>query len=175
MRIKTFITSTVLALSLLCIGSNSFAQENSQKTIGFGFQMGTIGLGKEFTLFGFGFNFTYKSIYVDFLVNGAEHGSSSQVGTWNDNQGIAVHLGYKVPINEKLSLIPMIGYGEINEGITNGYKYSADENGIHNSYSATWRHGGLDLGASAVLNMGKYDIYLTGTLWSVSAGIGVSF
>lgn len=46
---------------------------------------------------------------------------------------------------------------------------------LHNNYSATWHNGSIDVGAAAVLNMGKYDIYLTGTLWSVSAGVGVSF
>lgn len=140
-----------------------------------GFQGGVIGLGKELTLAGFGINATIWGAYIDFLLNGAQHASSKEVGEWRDNQGIAIHVGYQIPITRYVRIIPLVGYGEINEGITNGYKYSVDKNGIHNSYKADWRHGGFDAGGSVCVNIGFVSFYVTGTIWSVSGGVGIEF
>ena len=140
-----------------------------------GFQGGAIGLGKELTLAGFGFNLTVWGVYFDLLINGAEHAGSTKVGTWNDNQGVAVHLGYQIPITQWLRVIPLVGYGEINTGITDGRDYTIDKNGVHNRYRATWRHGGFDAGGSLCFNIKYVSIYLTGTMWSVSGGVGFAF
>lgn len=140
-----------------------------------GVQLGSVGIGRDLTLFGFGINATIWGVYIDFLLNGAEHHSSKKVGHWNDNQGVVLHIGYQLPITKHFRIIPMIGYGEVNEGVTDGYNYNIDENGVHNSYKATWRDKGVDVGASAVFHFGMLNIYATGSLWSVYGGLGIEF
>ena len=168
----------VLALVLGTIAANAqifpIAKVNNHH-YEFGFQGGAIGIGKEFTRAGFGINATAWGVYIDFLLHGAEHSTTTQVGEWEDTQAVAIHLGYQIPITQHVRIIPLVGYGEINSGITNGYKYSVDKNGIHNSYKANWRHGGFDAGGSLCINFGFVSAYLTGTIWSVSGGIGFAF
>lgn len=170
----------ILAIALLCGTFAANAQvfpiakvNNHHYEIGF--QGGAIGLGKEFVLGGFGFNVTVWGVYFDMLIHGAEHAGSTKLGPWNDKQGIALHLGYQIPITEWLRIIPLVGYGEINEGITDGSQYTIDKNGIHNRYRATWRHGGFDAGGALCFNFKFVSVYLTGSIWSVSGGVGFAF
>lgn len=161
-------------------GAQSFfsrAWEENQYTGAVGVQGGVIGIGKPIQLGGFGINFTFWGFYLDFLVNGAEHSSSQTSDSYEDNQGAAIHVGYQLPINDWFRVIPLIGYCEVNQGITDGSSYSYNEQGSRqNSYSATARSGSFNFGASAVFHpFDHINFYLTGTLYSVYAGIGYEF
>lgn len=171
---KTLVLIVFFITGLSVMAQSRIAEVNNNK-YAIGIQFGEVGIGKSQTLFGGGINAIIWGVYVDFLLHPNAHHSSTEVGTWHDKQGIATHIGYQIPFSKTFRIIPMIGYGEVNEGITDGSDYSIDGSGVHNKYHATSRDGGFDFGAAFVLNFGILNIYATTTYWSLSAGVGIEF
>lgn len=171
---KLLVLAFLFVIVFSAKGQSRIAEVNNNK-YAIGFNLGAIGIGKSQTLFGFGFSGTIWGVYIDFLLHPNEHGTSTKVDKWNDEQGIATHIGYQIPISKHFRIIPMIGYGEVNKGVTDGSDYSISGGSVHNNYHATSRDGGFDFGTALVLNFGMLNIYATGTLWSLSAGIGIEF
>ena len=180
---------TILALAILLSSLAAHAQVFPFREVNFGrysigFQGGVMGVGKEFTLGAFGFNVMLHGLYLDFSYNAPEHITARAFNTWNDNEGFAFHIGYQIPITEFIRVIPLVGYGEINTGVTNGYEYTFNNNYNYsysynnndkaqgsNKYHKEWQHGGFDAGASIVLNLGPINFLVTGTIWGFYAGV----
>ena len=177
---------TILVLAILLGSISANAQwlpvgEVNFKHYGVGFQAGALGLGKEVTRFAIGANVLAYGVYMDFLYSAPQHAHDPKVTLWDDNSGYAIHVGYQIPILTFLRVIPIIGYAEVNKGITDGTKYSYDYSVtdkrwvINNEYTKTWDDGGFDAGGSVVLNIGKVNVFVTGTMSSVYGGVGVAF
>ena len=150
-----------------------FSQTNKRK-FALGGMGGAIGLGSK-TLGAGGFSLTICGFYADIIFKGASHEDDTGVDTWEDEKGIATHLGYQIPIRRWLRLIPLVGYCKVSEGETDGSDYYLDDSGVHNKFVANWSDGGVDFGGMMVLHFGVFNIYLGGTTSSAYGGLGFEF
>lgn len=66
----------------------------------------------------------------------------------------------------------MVGYAYDATGMTDGYHYSTDRNGIHNSFNTDYKVEGVDYGAAVVFNIKHLNIQATATRYSWYVGIG---
>lgn len=122
-----------------------------------------------------GINLSIWGIYADVFFSPAAHTDDTGVDTWEDDQGIATHIGYQIPIRRWLRLIPVVGYCKVSEGETDGSDYYINDSGVHNAFTANWSEGGVDFGGLMVLHFGIINIYLGGTTSSAYGGVGFEF
>ena len=178
---KTLIVLTILFSSLSAKAQFFPFQEVNFGHMAVGIQGGAVGIGKEFTKAAFGANVLGYGVYVDFLINTPEHRYTRERNKWHDDMALSFHAGYQIPITEMFRIIPLVGYSEINTGTTDGYDRSTtyDEKQhrwiVRNHYTKEWKHGGFDAGAALVVNLGRININVNGTLWGVYGGIGFEF
>ena len=177
---------TLLALAILLFSITANAQwfpfdDVNRNFYGGAIQGGALGLGKEVTRAAFGANVLAYGVYLDVLYCGPQHAHDPKKDVWDDSSGFSLHAGYQIPILEFLRVIPLVGYAEVNRGVTDGTDYSLDYNSsskqwlIRNKYTKNWKDGGFDAGGSVVINIGPVNIFLTGTMCSVYGGIGAEF
>lgn len=87
--------------------------------------------------FGMGASVMVAGVYVDFIHAQPQHKYSPLDGEvrWNDTNVFCINAGYMIPITGWLRLIPLVGYAQTSEGITDGasYEYNADD-------SHSWYH-----------------------------------
>ncbi len=103
------------------------------KSLEIGMTLGQVGSFTGRTRFGIGASVSYAGVYVDFLHAGPQHRYFSyDVDTlWNDNEAFCINAGYQIPVFEWLRIVPLVGYSQTNEGITDGSTshYSGDDSG----------------------------------------------
>lgn len=176
----------ILAVALLLTGMTANAQwfpfrDVNTTHYGVGFHGGALGLGKEVTRAAFGVNALAYGVYLDFLYNSPQHRHDPKMDVWNDSSVFSLHIGYQIPILEFLRIIPIVGYAEVNKGVTDGTQYSYEYSSgskqwlVYNKYTKEWKDGGFDAGGSLVVNIGPVNIFVTGTMSSVYGGVGVEF
>lgn len=108
---------TVLSLSaraqLFDFSSNSGRFES-------GFTIGQAASFTDYANFGTGINFLGYGVYVDFLYAAPQHMYDSHVNDtkWNDTEAYCISAGYQVPILPWLRVMPVAGYMQTNEGVT---------------------------------------------------------
>lgn len=124
----------------------------------------------------FGVNMTAAGIYLDALIN---LGKSSYDYETGDESGVTVfsfHGGYQIPISRYIRIIPVIGYGKVSEGTSSGTEWYVDyDYDVHHKYYENYGEKWFDYGATAVINIKHFNIYLTYTKHFIYGGIGVSF
>ena len=92
----------------------------------------------DYARFGMGAYILANGIYLDFLRAEPQHRYDGRVSDtkWNDNQSFCINAGFQVPIFRWLRLMPLVGYAQTNDGLTDGSTIieSAD------AESTTWYH-----------------------------------
>lgn len=87
-----------------------------------GITVGQVGSFTDRARFGIGANFLYNGFYLDFISADPQHKYNSHVADvkWNDNRAFSIHAGYQIPVVSWLRIMPVLGYTQTNEGITDG-------------------------------------------------------
>ena len=103
-----------------------------------GITVGQVGSFTDRARFGMGANVLYNGFYLDFINAEPQHKfySHETDEMWNDNNAFSIHAGYQIPIVEWLRIMPILGYTQTNEGITDGtniHMSAGDE-------TTTWYH-----------------------------------
>lgn len=126
----------VFTLVLFTLGAKAQVFDFSSNTgrIEAGINIGQAGSFTEYAHVGFGANLCIYGIYVDWLKAEPEHKFSDTVSDtkWNDTSAFCINAGYQLPVFSWLRLLPLVGYAQTNEGITDGTKLrvDADEDSI---------------------------------------------
>ena len=93
-------------------------QLNAQR-LEFGVNAGQAGSFSPYADFAMGANLLVNGIYVDFLASDPDHKYSASSDTkWNDHVAFCINAGYQIPILKWLRIMPVIGYAQTNDGIT---------------------------------------------------------
>ena len=104
-----------------------------------GLTAGQVGSFTDYARFGMGAYVMYNGIYLDFVKADPQHKFSSQLTEtqYNDTVAFSIDAGYQIPVLHWLRIMPLIGYAQTNEGITDGrsLSYSYDGDG-----SSSWYH-----------------------------------
>lgn len=108
------------------------------KRIEFGLSFGQAGSFSDYARFGMGANILYNGFYLDFIKADPQHKYNNEISDtdWNDTCAFSINIGYQVPILSWLRIMPLVGYAQTNDGITDGSSLnlsSGDE-------TITWYH-----------------------------------
>lgn len=120
-----------------------------------------------------GIGMTIKGIYGDFGFWPRSYGDDVRVDEWDDEYMWMFHVGYQLSVFCKnVRITPIVGYYSHETGITDGYDYYINNNGIHNEFHCTDKFSGFDYGAKLTINIKHFNISgtLTKNVWY--AGIG---
>lgn len=103
-----------------------------------GITLGQVGSFTDRARFGIGAYAMYNGFYLDVISADPQHKYYNHVTDekWNDNAAFSIHAGYQVPVVKWLRIMPILGYTQTNEGITDGtsLRYNAGE------ATASWYH-----------------------------------
>lgn len=103
-----------------------------------GITLGQVGSFSEYARFGMGANLLVNGVYLDFIEAGPQHKYNGQIKDiqWNDNCAFSINAGYQIPVLKWLRIMPLVGYAQTNEGVTDG-------SSLHLSFgeeTTTWYH-----------------------------------
>ncbi|MBO4634218.1 MAG: hypothetical protein J5669_02465 [Bacteroidales bacterium] len=148
-----------------------------------GLTIGQVGSFTEFARFGMGANILYNGFYLDFIEADPQHKYNNEISDtdWNDTCAFAINIGYQIPILSWLRIMPLVGYAQTNEGITNGssLNLSADSDSIswYHDYKVTpgsrthyFNYGG----GISVQPCRWFSINLIGTRCALYGGFGLN-
>ena len=178
---KKLLLMLIVLLSFVCV--NDVIAQTSYKdvfkkantTFNIAIHFGRIGCSQDLGLQEFLVSTTIYGIYADFGGWPSKHESDVDVNVWNDDKAITCHLGYQIPLTNWLRIISMAGYAYDATGITDGYNWSCDHNGIHNKFYADKMVNGFDYGAAVIFNINHVNIQGTYTKYNWYIGIGYEF
>lgn len=160
-----------------------FSFEANFKRLEFGLNIGQVGSFTDYARFGMGANLLVGGFYLDFLHAEPQHKYDSHVSDtqWNDNQAFCINAGYQIPILNWLRIMPLIGYAQTNDGITDGSSMSVstsdDSLTFYHRYEVTpgsrthyFNYGG---GISVQPCM-WFSINLVATRYALYGGVGMN-
>lgn len=127
-------------------GGYAFAQEEitlfnfplNTNRLEAGLTFGQVGSTTDYARFGMGGYVLVSGVYVDFVHAQPQHKYNHQVSDtkWNDTSVFSINAGYQIPVLSWLRLMPLVGYTQTNDGITDAstVEVDVDENG------SSWYH-----------------------------------
>lgn len=133
---------TLIIVALLTIAFSANAQwfdfSNNMKRFEIGFTVGQAGSTTEYAGIGVGANLVAFGVQVDFLHKGPEHQYDNHVESklYNDHVAWVLNGGYQIPVLNWLKVVPMAGYCQTNDGITD----ASTINISGGEYSASFYH-----------------------------------
>ena len=134
---KRIVLIAVMLAASLSARAQLFDFPSNKGRLEAGLNFGVAGAGTPYNGFGAGFSILASGIQLDFLKNGPEHHYASDISDtkWNDSVAFEINVGYQVPVLPWLRLVPLIGYSQTNQGITDGSKAYVDGDD-----SVSWYH-----------------------------------
>lgn len=158
-----------------------FASNKHRFEVGFNF--GQSGSFTEYADFGFGVNLLAGGFYLDYIKAGPQHRYDNHVNDtkWHDTVALCVNSGYQIPILSWLRIMPLIGYAQTNEGITDAstININTGENSssFYHDYDVTpgSRKHYLNYGGGLSIQPCKwFSINAVATRYGLYGGIGIN-
>ncbi|MBR5924663.1 MAG: hypothetical protein IKZ60_04310 [Bacteroidales bacterium] len=125
----------IILIALLTISVGANAQQmfdfswNSPRMEG-GFNFGEAGSFTPYARLALGANILFHGFYLDFLKSEPQHRYTNVAevsdAKWNDSVAFCINASYQIPVFKWLRIMPMIGYAQTNEGITDGSKLDVE-------------------------------------------------
>ena len=148
-----------------------------------GLNIGQVASFSEYARFTLGANVLIGGVYVDFMSADPEHKYSFYSDTkWNDHSAFCINAGYQIPVLKWLRVMPLIGYAQTNDGITDASEtyWDYDEDGGSSTYHPYKVTPGSRLhyfnyGAGLSIQPCKwFSINLVGTRHAIYGGFGLN-
>ena len=125
----------LIALLAICFGAN--AQQmfdfslNTPRLEG-GLNFGEAGFSTPYARLALGANILFNGFYFDYLKANPEHRYTDthevSDAIWNDHVAVCINAGYQIPVFSWLRVLPLLGYAQTNDGVTDGSKINVEEN-----------------------------------------------
>ena len=185
---------TIIALFAFALSANAQAmyaevgkeyklfdfQLNAQR-LEFGVNIGEAGAFSPYADFAMGANLLVNGIYVDFLASDPGHKYAPTSDTkWNDHVAFCINAGYQIPVFKWLRIMPVIGYAQTNDGITDASKtiWDVDEysSSTYHPYKVTKgsRSHYVNYGGGLSIQPSKwFSINLIGTAHAIYGGVAI--
>ena len=148
-----------------------------------GLNIGQVASFSEYARFTLGANVLIGGVYVDFMSADPEHkyGPSSDT-KWNDHMAFCINAGYQIPVLKWLRVMPLIGYAQTNDGITDASKtyWDYDEDSAVSTYHPYKVTPGSRLhyfnygGGLSIQPCKWFSINIVGTRHAIYGGIGIN-
>lgn len=151
------------------------------KRLEFGVNVGQVGSFSNYADFGMGANLLVGGFYLDFLTSEAQHRYCRTSDTkWHDTVAWCINAGYQIPILKWLRIMPVVGYAQTNDGITDASVtyFDVDETSIdvYHPYKVTpgSRNHYFNYGGGLSIQPCKwFSINLIGTTHALYGGIAI--
>lgn len=150
------------------------------KRIEMGVTVGQVGSFTDYARFGMGAYVLVGGVYVDFLHAEPQHKHTRTTGeyTWHDTSAFCINAGYQIPILSWLRIMPVAGYAQTNEGITDASTINLeyDNSDWFHTYTVTpgSRKHYFNYGGGLSIQPFKYVTFnVVATRYAIYGGIGV--
>lgn len=183
-KLIVFITLFSLALSASAQQMFDFSSNNWRIEAGLNF--GQAGSFTPYARLALGANATIFGVQVDYLKAEPQHeyADADEISDnkWEDSVAYCINVGYQIPVFNWLRIVPLVGYAQTNEGITDGSKLRVDSDeysfNLYHPYTVTpgTRTHYFNFGGGISVQPCKwFSINLAATRTALYGGIGINF
>ena len=140
---KRHIISLVLLFATVCAHAQLFDFSSNNNRYEAGLNFGQMAFNTQYARFGVGLNTLAWGVYLDFNMAPAQHKFVRKFSDtqWNDDEFFNINLGYQIPILSWLRVMPLLGYAQTNEGITDASTINInpgeDFSSMYHTYTVT--------------------------------------
>ena len=140
---KRLIISLVLLSVTVCAHAQVFDFSSNNDRYEVGLNLGQMAFNTQYARFGMGMNLLAWGVYLDFNLTSAQHKYDRKFSNtqWNDDEFFNINLGYQIPILSWIRIMPLLGYAQTNEGITDASTININPgeelNSIYHTYTVT--------------------------------------
>ena len=141
-RMKRLIISLVLLSVTVYAHAQLFDFSSNDNRYEVGMNLGQMAFNTQYARFGVGMNMLAWGVYLDFNMTAAQHKFDRKFSDtqWNDDEFFNINLGYQIPILSWIRVMPLLGYAQTNEGITDASSINIDISPGEGSNSASIYH-----------------------------------
>lgn len=138
---KRIILLAALLLSAVSARAQAFDFSSNAGRFELGFQFGQMATRTPYTRVGFGVNALAWGVYLDFNWVNAQHKYDGRYSEtlWHDDESFSINAGYQIPVLPWLRLMPLVGYAQTNEGLTDASTINVDSDGSSSSVYHTYK------------------------------------
>ena len=117
---KRYFISLVLLFVTVCAHAQLFDFSSNNNRYEIGMNFGQMASNTQYARFGMGMNALAWGVYLDFNMTVPQHKFDGEFSDtlWDDDEFLNINLGYQIPILSWLRVMPLLGYAQTNEGIT---------------------------------------------------------
>ena len=140
---KRLIISLVLLSVTVCAHAQVFDFSSNNNRYEVGMNFGQMAFNTQYARFGLGMNMLAWGVYLDFNMTAPQHKFDRKFSDtqWNDDEFFNINLGYQIPILSWIRIMPLIGYAQTNEGITDASTFNInpgeDLSSMYHTYTVT--------------------------------------
>ena len=174
---------TILFLSLaLAANAQMFDFVDNTHRFELGFNVGEVGTTTPYAGIGVGVNAVISGFHLDFIIDGPDHKYDNHVNDslYEDCEAFAINAGYQVPIFRWLRVIPIVGYCQTNEGVTDAstinienHEYSSSIYHDYNVIPESRRHYFNYGGGISIQPLKWFSINAICTKYAIYGGISI--
>lgn len=178
---------TLIVAALLAAGMGAHAQwfdfSTNKNHLDIGFTLGEVAPFTEYSDFGAGVSLSAYGVYIDFVSAGPEHKYDNHVTNtlYNDSSAFVIDAGYQIPVLPWLRVMPLVGYGQTNYGITDASTVNVETNentsSVYHDYTVTAgsRKHYFNFGAGLVVQPLRWlNIYGVYTRKAIYGGLSIN-
>ena len=143
MRMKSLIISLVLLSVTVCAHAQLFDFSSNNNRYEAGLNFGQMAFSAQCARFGLRENTLAWGVYLDLNMTAAQHKFDRKFSDtqWDDDEFFNINLGYQIPIFSRIRIMPLLGYAQTNEGITDASTVNIDTDeesiSIYHTYTVT--------------------------------------
>ena len=142
---KSLIISLVLLSVTVCAHAQLFDFSSNNNRYEIGLNLGQMAFNTQYARFGMGVNTLAWGVYLDLNMTAAQHKFDRKFSDtqWDDDEFFNINLGYQIPILPWIRVMPLLGYAQTNEGITDASTVNISGNSedetisIYHTYTVT--------------------------------------
>ena len=140
---KRLIISLVLLSVTVCAHAQLFDFSSNNNRYEVGMNFGQMAFNTQYARFGMGVNTLAWGVYLDFNMTAAQHKFDRKFSDtqWNDDEFFNINLGYQIPILSWFRIMPLLGYAQTNEGITDASTFNINPgeelSSMYHTYTVT--------------------------------------
>jgi len=177
----------LLTAATTVVRAQWFDLSENQGRCGAGAHAGLAGWNTTYSRFGWGAHLQIYGVYLDYMIGQPEHRYYTPYAgegrtQYQDSEVFLANAGYQLPVLPWLRLMPLVGYCQTNEGITDISKIHEDysDEAVVDSYHpykvtlGTRRHR-LNAGVGLFVQPCRwFEVYAVGSLHALYGGISIS-
>lgn len=127
---KVFILIALISVAVSASAQKMFDFDSNTMRLEAGLNIGQAGSFTPYARWALGANILAFGVYVDYLKAEPQHkyADAGEISDakWDDTVAFCINAGYQIPIVDWLRVMPLVGYAQTNEGVTDGSKLKVE-------------------------------------------------